>query len=127
ALEKGFYAEYMSYTSRLDAIGFGVEGKIYINIGFKQDHPPPTGAPQGTANCNNLCEGISANRCTASKASWKCMQSAAYYLDGSVPAYATASTFLAGAHGHLGQVDDADSPDFDAVTLSINESKVIID
>lgn len=32
--EKIFYAEYESYTTRLDAVGFLLEGKTYFEIGF---------------------------------------------------------------------------------------------
>jgi type IV pilus assembly protein PilA len=126
AMEKAFYAEYMSYTARLDAIGFQLEGKVYFNVGFQADYAPPAGSPQGTPTCTFVCNGIIHTQCSAPANEWLCMNSASYGLDGTVIPAVTATGFMAGAHAHLGQVGGTGAAT-EAVSLSIDDSKVIID
>lgn len=116
--EKIFYAEYESYTTRLDAVGFLLEGKTYFEIGFDMDFPPPPNAPQGTAACNKLC-----NATCALSAGGICTAAATNSLDGTFLGFATANTYRAVGHSHFGQV--VIGPNQNAHTLTIDQNRQI--
>ncbi len=118
--EKIFYAEYESYSTRLDAIGFSPDGAVYFNIGFRNDFPPPPGVLRGSPTCNCLCY----NTGCAMATTWVCAPSAGFSTDGSNLSSATRTTFTVEAHAHL---DGAHSI-FGAAarTFTINHNKVLI-
>ncbi|MCC6276504.1 MAG: prepilin-type N-terminal cleavage/methylation domain-containing protein [Oligoflexia bacterium] len=54
---KSFFAEYVQYTSRFDAVGVKFEGTLDYRFGFVGDFAPPADAnPQGTATCINTVD-----------------------------------------------------------------------
>lgn len=103
--EKVFFNEFNSYSSRLDQIGFQVDGALPFNIGFGSDFPVNApGAPIGSPTCNFTCEFDSATcakTVCASTANWTCSLSASSALDGNVMSSISATAFQAEAHGHL--------------------------
>ena len=92
-MEMGYSAEYNSFTSRLDAIGFSLQGHTAFDMGFDNDQPGPPGTPQGNAYCNTLCN----TGCPLS-GEVVCMAAAQNSLDGVHKADITRSTFRAVAH-----------------------------
>jgi type IV pilus assembly protein PilE len=93
--EKNFFAEHNTFTTRLDAIGFGANGKTYFNIGFGGDFPPPSYVVSDSA-CNELCNvGCSLSR------EANCQLDALNGLDGDVPGYANGDDFQATGHAHF--------------------------
>ncbi len=106
--EKTFFAEYNSYSSRLDQIGFSADGTLYYNFGFFNDNAfvPANGGPLGSATCINTC-GVGGAAICSSGITWTCAPSACFNLDGLIQFRGTAGSgadstgFLAEAHAHL--------------------------
>jgi prepilin-type N-terminal cleavage/methylation domain-containing protein len=97
-LEKSFAIEYNSYTTRLNALGFSIEGATYFDVGFETDYSPPAPAPQGTPGCTQICEH---KAFCGSQPSLICTPMAGWGLDGGNYSTASASAFVAEAHSHL--------------------------
>lgn len=116
-LEKLFNAEYSSYTSRLDALGFQAEGTLYYDIGFAVDFAPPAGAPPGNAACRTLCSAVG---CPMTR-TWTCTASAQNSLDGSFATSVSATRFTAGAHAHF----KTGTTNFDPYSWAIDETKYL--
>jgi prepilin-type N-terminal cleavage/methylation domain-containing protein len=95
--EKMFSAEFLTYSSRLDAIGFAPDGVVTYNYGFKEDLAAPyaAGVPKGTAGCMMTCPS---SNCPGAK--WSCKASALCNLDSAFNAYVRKNSFVAGVHIH---------------------------
>jgi type IV pilus assembly protein PilA len=103
--EQAFFAEYTSYTTRWDAMGFAPSGTVAYNVGFNSDQPPTsTAAPAGLAACNHSCATLNtplaAASCTngASFITWSCNNPT---LIGTITAAAAAPTTFTAAAGSV--------------------------
>ena len=114
--EKAFYAEYTSYTSRWDSVGFGPDGRLNYRLGFTADFAPPLGAPQGAAGC---LVSQPAPACVAGYAvNWISSPSAVNAAAGLPAGVAVAAgTFIAGARGRVNGVADDE--------WTINEGRIL--
>ncbi len=101
--EKLFFTEYNAYSSRLDQLGFQVDGQVPFNIGFATDfNNVPPGAPTGSATCKSMCDSSTCARAVCNTTSnWLCTPTSYGDLDGSLYSYASATAFRAEAHAHL--------------------------
>lgn len=110
--EKMFQMEFNSYSTRLDAIGFGLEGRLEANFGFESEFSPPPPAKQGTVGCRSTCPAV----CPG--ASWTCTAVAdTTNFDGNPTA--TATTFHGQSHFHY----QGEPGSYLYITININESK----
>ncbi len=109
-LEKIFFQEFNSYSARLDQIGFQIDGVSVFNFGFVADFTPPAN-PGGSASCTHTCNACTPTHCNP-LASWTCGLPASNSTDSTGLSFASVSSFLAEAHGHL----DNDSCAADVLT-----------
>jgi prepilin-type N-terminal cleavage/methylation domain-containing protein len=112
--EVTFRAEFNTFTSRFDAMGFSMGGPLWFNIGFDQDLAPPPQSIPGTATCREACP---VSNCPAAYVTWSCTTSSLNGLDGALLGMLTPTTFTAVTHSHF-----TPSP-ADWFSWSINQNK----
>ena len=127
--EKAYQAEFSTFNTRFDAVGFAPDGRLNYNVGFAagEDFPAtqPAGGPQGTDGCTAACDGVAqdaspGNICTFAE-TWVCgvAASTAAALAPSVAntAGTVPSSFVAQANGRINGTSDD--------TWEINENKIL--
>lgn len=118
-LETLFSGEHLTYTTRLDAMGFNATGDMYFDVGFKTDYHLPLTVPQGTDTCINTCDGA-----TCPRSGWRCRETTQGGLSFPFNSFATSTRFQAEAHAHFPESLSID-PDDVAVTFAINQTKML--
>lgn len=124
--ESVYKMEFNTYTTRLDAMGFIVEGKATSTSGFGTDVVPPPNATQGTITCTSTCGvavGGGPSVCNT-PTPWTCEPSARCGMDSVLiaPSTATTNSFLAHTHAHFEGCVNA----VDAYTYTIDERKRLL-
>lgn len=119
--EKIFHAEFGSYSTRLDAIGYSANGEFDTNVGFMQEYSPPLPAKQGTPGCQATCGLYGVNNCP--NMTWRCTANALSTNFGHITVPPTASTnwFIAEGHFHYESLGGGLHK---YVTVDINQDKI---
>jgi prepilin-type N-terminal cleavage/methylation domain-containing protein len=122
SLQKSFHTEFNTYTTRLDAVGFSLTGKTFMNVhigrGAMGGPSIPPNGPQGTPDCFETCDGSATAK--ACQPNLECAPSAyGYGMAGTLSeGFATQNSFQARSHGHFYK-----GSHFLDVSFGINEQK----
>lgn len=104
---KAFFAEFNAYDTRFDVIGYRPEGQLRYNMGFGT---ASAGALTGFGYTAPIANAISTTTafCAANGAMCTTLQGAGATPGPNTQVAADRRTFLAGAAGRIGAVDDED-------------------